>query len=378
VKKSDFKITHLITTLDHGGAESMMCKLILGPTASYYRHSVICLTGWGKLGKKLVVNGIPVYCLGLQKKLSDIGGLVRLVVLLRKIRPKILQTWLYHADLIGLIAGLISHDCRVVWNIRCSDLNLNEYGLSTRLFFSILAHAAHLPDAVIFNSNTGCNFHRAVGYKPKLYKIIHNGFDSGHFCPNPTARSVFRQTHGIADDTQLIGMVSRYDPMKDFKTFFEAAERLCSLREDVEFVLVGKGLDVQNAQIKSAVKKKELIGKFHLLGERDDLAEIYPAFDISTLTSISEGFPNVLGEAMSCAVPCIATNVGDCADILGKTGKIVPPQSPKILAQAWDDFLRLPDSERRKHGMAARDRIKTHFSLDHICRQYERLYESML
>ena len=370
------RIAHLITTLQTGGAETMLLNLISRKSGNAKcRPSVISLTGRGVLSRKFEQCGIPVCHLEFKGRLSDIRELFRLYRILRKQQPDILQTWLYHADLIGLLAGRLSRVKRIVWNIRCSVIDFAHYAWSTRLIVKMLTWLSHCPDAIITNSRAGARYHRLMGYRAKQWVVLPNGFDVQKYRPDPEAGAKFKESIGIKPETKLIGMVARYDSMKDFKCFIQAAYHMINHNHpDLNFVLIGEKVNRLNPELQRLIQKYQVGHRFYTLGRQTDLKMIYPALDIHTLTSKGEGFPNVVGEAMACGVACVATDVGDVNDIMGDTGISVPYGDSKALAKAWRELLSRPGENRRQLGLLARKRIADLYSIETVQRQYQNFY----
>jgi glycosyltransferase involved in cell wall biosynthesis len=371
-------VLHLITTLSSGGAEAMLYKLMAyNSTNPQFRHKVVCLADSGLYGPQLEALGIPVTCLNMHR--TRLLGVIRILPILRRWRPTILQSWLYHADFIGLIAGRCFRVPKIVWNIRCSNMDLTQYALMTRFIFTLLSRLSGFPDTIIFNSHAGKNFHASVGFCPKHFEIIPNGFDTDRFRPDTVTRKLFRASHGIPTDAPVVGMVARFDPKKDHKTFFKAAGLLHRRMPDARFVLVGKGVEPCNPPIRRLLASHNLQEKVLALGEQTDIHRILPSFDILTLSSsFGEGFPNVLGEAMACGVPCVATDVGDSAILIKDNGRIVNPEDSSALVQAWFEILHMTVEERKIIGSKARERILKHFSIERVVNQYGRLYNALL
>jgi len=373
------KILHLITGLSTGGAEMMLFNLVSHSMDNpNFRHGVVVLTGQGVFGQKLKQKGIPTYYLYLQGRPSDVIALFRFYRILRHYRPHILQTWLYHSDLIGLLIGKMAGVQSILWSIRCSLVDFDQYAWTTKLIFKLLIRLSHLPDAVIANSFAGTISHRQSGYRCKRWVIIPNGFDTERYKPNKEIRASFRKLLSLGESNFIIGMVARYDPMKDYSNFFNAAGRLSIVFPNVYFVVAGRGMNKTNYDVMKMIQKHGLNNNTFLLGERDDLQEIIPSFDVGTLSSFSEGFPNVLGEYMSCGVPIVSTNVGDSANIIGNTGIIVPPNNPEALAKAWFDLLVMTPEQRVELGMKARQRIVEKFSISKVVEKYENFYFEIL
>jgi glycosyltransferase involved in cell wall biosynthesis len=372
-------ILHLITTLDTGGAEMMLSKLFAHMNRDDFMNHVLSLTGIGPVGRKIIAQGIPVYSLNMPRGRLNIGGMFKLWRIIRFLRPTILQTWLYHADLLGLVFGRLAGVKFVCWNIRCSEMDLYRYRPGTRITVRLCAMLSSFPDVVIANSKEGADFHKRMGYKAKRWELIPNGFDLGVFKPDRQAKERLARELGLNHKEPPIfaGYIARFDPMKDHPTFIRAACLLLRERRDVHFILAGKDVNEENkalaAQIPDVWKDH-----FHLLGERDDIPTVAAGLDIATLTSYGEGFPNTIGEAMSCGVPCVVTDVGDSARIVGDTGRVVPPRDPSALARACMELIEMGQRKRYELGMAARERILRNFELTRIVKDYEALYSSLL
>jgi glycosyltransferase involved in cell wall biosynthesis len=368
-------LLHLITTLDVGGAEMMLLKLVSRLDVSRFRNHVVCLAEDGPVGEKISAHGIPVHALNMPRGRVTIEGLTQLFRHVRKIKPAILQTWMYHADLIGVLLGKLSRIPRICWNIRCSNMDLLEYRWTTRITVRMCALLSVFPDLVIANSRQGLNYHREIGYKSRRWKVIPNGFDLGEFKPDPQAKLGLMKELGLGykNSSLLIGYVARFDPMKDHATFLDAACLLLKERRDVHFVMVGRGIEWENRGLTARIPKT-FSDNFHLLGERSDVEKITAGLDIACSVSAGEGFSNVIGEAMACEIPCVVTDVGDSALIVGETGLVVKPQDSEGLAGAWRKLLDLGGDGRSELGRGARKRIQDHFDISKIVEQYEALY----
>jgi glycosyltransferase involved in cell wall biosynthesis len=377
------KVVHVITELERGGAEVMLWRLLERTDRRRFEHVVVSLTDAGALGPSIATLGVPLLALGMRRGVPDVRGVWRLARLMRRERPAVLQTWLYHADLVGLIAGKLAGIRAIVWNVRCSDVDMRQYSWSSRLTRRLLSVLSAAPAAVIVNSERGRQAHERIGYRPRRWVTIPNGIDLARFRPDPDARVRLRKELGLPLSTRLIGMVARYDPMKDHATFLRASAELLRNgapdgRADVHFVLVGRGVTWENPELRALADGLGLRAHLHLLGERDDVECLLPGLDLVSLSSLfGEGWPNVVGEAMACGVPCVVTDVGDAHAIVGETGRVVPPADPEALARAWAELLACPEEQRRALGAAARERIAACFSLEQVVDQYEALWEEL-
>ena len=391
--KKPISILHLITTLDVGGAEMMLLKLLSFMDLGVFSNQVVGLTAMGQVGKKISDRGFPVYALNMPSGRLTMDGLIRLWRILRFSKPTILQTWLYHADFLGLLFGKCAGVKNICWNIRCSYRDLGEHGLSTRLALRLCTLLSFLPKTVIVNSQEGLKYHSQLGYKPKQWKMIPNGFDLKRFRPNRKGRGKILSELGLdkkgrpekekkrgpghaQPDTVLIGLIARYAPIKDHPLFIDAGRLLLEKRIDVHFVLAGRDVTWENRTLADRIPDRWK-GHFHLLGERGDVEKITAALDIASLVSYGEGFPNIICEAMACGVPCVVTDVGDSARIVGDAGRVVPCRDPEAVAAAWNELIDLGEEGRRGLGLAARQRVKERFDLSDAVRKYENLYASI-
>jgi glycosyltransferase involved in cell wall biosynthesis len=370
------KVVHLITGLRVGGAEMMLYKLLSATDPARFRSVVVSLTDGGPVAERIAGLGVPVHSLGMPPGAPTLAGARALLRLLARERPHVLQTWMYHADLLGLLAGRALGVPRIAWNLRCS--NLGERSRLTRWTIRAGAWLSRGPNVVVVNSEAGRAFHASLGYRPRRWAVIPNGFDLERFAPNPGARASVRAELGVGPDTPLLGLVCRHDPMKGHDTFLRAAAALAATGPEVHFVLAGRDVTPANPVLATLLAGHPAGSTLHLLGERADVPRLLAALDVATSSSsYGEGFSNVIGEAMACAVPCAVTDVGDAASVVGDTGMVVPPRDPAALAEAWRRLLCLGPDGRRRLGEAARQRVGHCYSLAAVVCQYEELYLSL-
>jgi glycosyltransferase involved in cell wall biosynthesis len=373
------QVTHIITGLATGGAEMMLYKLLSALDSAEFSSHVISLTDEGPLAERIRGLGVPVAALGMCPGRPSPLHVLRLARLLRQHKPDVVQTWMYHADLLGGLAARFAGRLPVVWNIRNSTLDPKTSKRTTRWTVQACAHLSHRwPSRIVSCSETARKVHVGLGYEPSKMQIIPNGFDLSSFRLDAAARQRLRQELGLPNETPLVGAVGRFDPQKDYPTLIAAAHRLHVDRPDVHYVLCGDRLTSQNPQLQEWIASSELQDRFHLLGRRADMPAVTAALDLATSSSAyGEAFSNVVGEAMACGVPCVVTDVGDSAYLVAETGKVVPPRDPASLAEAWLALLSLPAQERAALGKAARQRIQDHFSLPAVAAQYAALYREL-
>ena len=358
----------------------MLYKLLSATDPSDFDSAVISLLGRGTLGDPIEALGVPVHTMGMTDALSLLASVGPLLDLVGRLQPDLIQGWMYHANLAAWLAGhWPGSRVPVLWNIRHSVDDLSVERRRTAALIRVGARLSSFPVAIIYNAHASAAQHAALGYAVDRQRVIPNGFDCERFRPRASDRSDLRQSLGLAPETLLIGLVARYHPMKDHATFLRAAALLAVDRPAVHYILVGRDVSDGNAALRQQIQAAGLEGRVHLLGERDGIAAIMAGLDIFTLTSAwGEGFPNVVGEAMACGTPCVVTDVGDAAWIVGGTGRVVPRRDPEALAQAWAALFELGPEGRARLGQAARQRIVGRFSLPDVAEQYAALYQEVL
>ncbi len=373
------KVVHIITGLKVGGAENTLCKLVTHLQDKQIIHEVVSLGDVGPLGERIQQAGISVHALGMQPNRPDPRPVLQLARGLRKSQPDVILTWLYHADIIGSAANKLAGNFPLAWNVRRSYMDRATLKPSTFLLGRLCCRLSHvLPQRILCCSHAGMEEHIRLGYNSTKMEVIPNGFDTEVFRPDPMARRTIRRELGLPEETMLIGMLGRFHPMKDHYNLIQAAALLRTTRPDVHFVCAGAKMNAENTELSEWICAADLCDNFHLLGPRTDVPVLTASLDLATLSSRSgEGFPNVIGEAMACGVPCVVTDVGDSRYIVGETGIAVPPRSPTALQSAWSRMLALSPNDRHHLGVMARQRIQSEFSLDSIVRQYVNFLKEM-
>ena len=357
----------------------MLCKLLSQTNKAYFAPEVISLTDRGQLGDKIEALGVPVHTINMRRGVPNPVGLIKLAKLLRERKPGLIQTWMYHADLLGGLVAKVVSDAPIVWNIRASQLS---WSVDKKTFIVLKASAflsAKVPTKIISCSEDAYNLHTKLGYDATKVIVIPNGFDLASYKIDSAARASIGEELGIPPEVPIVGLVTRFHPQKDIHNFVQAAALLRREIPNVHFIMSGTGISWDTPELAQWITEVNLRDCFHLLGRRVDIPKLTAAFDVASSSSaFGEGFPNVLGEAMACGVPCVATDVGDSALIIGDTGIIVPPKNPQALADGWGKILMMDVEERRNLGQAARQRIEENFSLDSVVARYENLYRELL
>jgi glycosyltransferase involved in cell wall biosynthesis len=376
-QRGGVKIVHVITGLDVGGAENMLLKLLAAINKNQFQSSVISLIKPGAIGTEIEKLGLPVYTLNLKPGRFTLKALWQLRKLIKQLQPDILQGWMYHGNLVASLARVLcGKKIPVLWNIRQSLQIFNQEKLLTRCVIKLGSWLSRLPNKIIYNAHSCVLQHQQISYCSKKAIVIPNGFDTEQFKPNAVAQAnLYKQLAIEHAKPIVIGIVGRYHPAKDQQNFLQAAALLLRERADVCFAMVGTNVDDNNDKLQSLIKQLGIKQYVYLLGESQQVATLMAGFDIFTLTSQGvEAFPNVIGEAMACGVPCVVTDVGDSALIVGDTGIVVPARDPQALMQAWLQLITMGKTERSQLGLRARQRVVDHYSIAAIAAQYETLY----
>ena len=373
------KIVHIITGLSTGGAEMMLYKLLSRMKTDEFDSEVISLTDAGPVADKIKMLGVPVHALGMKRGKPHPVAMIKLSSLLRRKKPDLVQTWLYHSDLIGGLAAKLAGNNKIYWSIRQSNIDVDSNKRTTIWIAKACAKlSSWLPDKIIVCSHAALESHQALGYCKEKMFVIPNGFDLDEFRPDPVARKSVRKELKLDENALLVGLVARFDPQKDHRNFIEAAQLVREKIPAAHFMLCGEGIDNENKQLMQWIEKGKMEGCFHLLGIRKDVARLIVAMDVAVSSSLGEGFPNVVGEAMACSVPCVVTDVGDSALIVADTGRVVPAKDPDALATAIIGVLQAPPAFREEMGALARQRVKMNYSLDSVVRKYEAVFREVL
>lgn len=374
-------ILHIITNLATGGAELMLERLVLHQSREgRYLHKVISLRTLGQVGPRLRAAGIDVEEMGMTSPIGFASGFVRLVRRIRQVRPDVIQTWMYHADLIGGLAARLAGHRRIIWGIRIMDVSA-ALGVSRSLIWSrwISARLSRIvPQRIVYVAESARKVHEPFGYSAEKSVVIPNGYVMPALGHVAEARRRMRAELGLGEGAILIGSAGRFSPQKGYRGFVEAAAVTARRFPNAQFLIFGRDITWENEELAGWIAEAGLRDRFHLLGERRNVIDWLAALDVFALFSLGEGFPNIVAEAMSAAVPCIVTDVGDAALLVGDSGMVIRSQDLKGLTDGLESLIAAGESERRRLGEAARLRVETLFSLSAVADRYGKLYEEVL
>ncbi len=374
-------ILHVITSLNLGGAETMMCQLLEHTDRTRFTPVVVSLRPSGPLAARIEAAGVRLHCLDMGSYLSFAAGLGRLKAIMREVNPDLVQTWMYHADFLGTLAARsLSPRPPVVWNVQHSSFCPKTTKLLSRVMRAVLSLLSKTwPDKIVSCSRTGLELHVGIGYPREKVLHIVNGADVRRFVSDQSAGRELRQKLGISPGVKVIGMAGRNDPQKDYPTLFAAIHEFQKTDKDTVFVACGAGVTNEDAALTALRKCCPSPPNIFLLGPRQDMPRVYPAFDIATLSSAyGEGLPLTLCESLACGVPGVVTDVGDSAAVIGDCGVTVPPRDPTALAAAWHKMTALSAAEHETLRVRSRSRAEQRFALPAIAAEYEGLYSQLI
>lgn len=360
------KVAFMIRDLNYGGAQRQLITLVKELDKKRFDVTVLCFYSDGLLENDLNENGIPVICLEKRDRRDVFSFLWQLFRHLKQIHPDVLHGYLSESNVLTLCFKLLSPSTRIIWGIRDSNMSLEHYDWLDRLIFELECWLSRFVDLAIVNSHAGRTYHLAHGFPDTKMVVIPNGIDTERFKPDRSAGAAIRSEWGISEDTILIGLVGRLDPMKDHPTFLKAAALLCKEKRDVHFVCIGSGPQNYAQELLHLANELGVAEKILWVGGRGDMPAVYNALNIVCSTSAyGEGFANVIGEAMACKVPCVVTDVGDSARIVGNTGIVVPATHPEAVKQGIMSLIEtLQTGSYFKNSI--RQRIVAQFSVSQL------------
>ncbi|WP_019833181.1 glycosyltransferase [Sphingomonas sp. PR090111-T3T-6A] len=370
------KLLHVITGLNVGGAETMLARLLesrnLAPDIC---PEVLSLMTPGVAGDRIAATGTPVWSLGMPSGLPSPGAMARLVATTRRVRPDLIMGWMHHGQLAASLGALaVPGPVPVIWNVRHSLSGYRQEKRLSRMVLRMGAWLSGMPSAIVYNSRTARAQYRAFGYRARRDLVIPNGFDAQGFTSREPARRALHALFALPERAVLIGMIARNHPMKDVPNLLAAFAKVQEGRPDTHLLIAGEGIDAPSGDAAAWLDRLPP-GSWTLTGHRADVPTWLAGLDVVALPSAwGEGFPNIVGEAMAAGVPCVATDVGDAAWVVGETGRAVPPRDAGALAKALLDLAELGPEGRAALGHAARGRVEEHFSLSRVMQRYAALF----
>lgn len=369
------KVLHIVPGLETGGTEVFLANLLPALQARGIESTLCSLRNGGTVATRLIDAGVPVRALGVGGYASSTLAWPRLRAVVRASRSDVIHGWLYHGNLAASLARSTTPTAYLLWSIRHSLVGRRHEKAATRLMIWCGARLSRRVDRIIYNAEASAHQHAHAGFANEKAMVIPNGIDTNRFVPNSASRSRNRRAHGFGDEHLLVGIIGRYHPIKGHILFITAAAIAADADPRLRFVMLGRGLD--NSELERSLAQSGIREKVRLMDERTDVFGILNMLDVYVSASWGEGFPNVVGEAMACGVPCVVTDVGASHELVGDTGAVVTPGSAPGLAAAIVEMTRRPAALRLELGAAARDRVARLFSWERSVSAYAELYANL-
>jgi len=369
-------IIHIIIGLNTGGAEKMLLRLVKAHSNSNITHQIISLTDIGDVGEEMKDLGFDVKSLGLTGYKNILKVSFMLFTILRESRPDIVQTWMYHADLIGGVVAKISGVENIIWGIRSSDITQGGSRLTIFLRWVCSKLSYFIPKLIICAGDNSRITHESLGYKSSIMRSIPNGFDVKIFLNQNDSYHINRKLLNYAHEDIVIGWVGRFNHIKGPDIFIKTANMLSEKFNNLKFLIIGNEMTKGNSKISDLIEN-EHSNKFNFLGQRQDMPELFSAMDIFCLSSRSEGFPNALGEAMLMKKACVATDAGDSRLLLDETGIIVKKNSIDSLFYGLNQMICLNEKKRLELGQKAHNRIVENYNLEKCINRFNEIYKEV-
>jgi glycosyltransferase involved in cell wall biosynthesis len=372
------KVLHVITGLNNGGAEAILYNIISNKKHNV-EHEVISLSDNGYYGGLIKNKGIKVTTLNITSLTHIFKAIIRLKNIMNNSKPDIVQTWMYHADILGGVAAKISGIKKIFWGIHNSFFIPTE----TKIYIKFAVKISKLlsffiPYKIICCSDSAFEAHKKIGYCGRKLTIITNGVDTNLFKPNEERKLIIRKSLGFNQDIFLIGMIARWHIVKDHKTLLSALNLLKRVNFNWKCILVGDNIIEDNINLKNLIIENDLQDLILCLGPSSNVIDIYNAIDLHILCSSSESFGNVTAESMSCGIPCIMTDVGEANNLLSDFGWIMPIRNPivleKFVKEAYTEFKKPETWKMRKSN--CRKKITDNYSLNRMINTYHEVWSN--
>ncbi len=359
-------VLFLTRSLNYGGTEIQLATLATNLDQSVFSTSIVSYYSEGELVINIESAGIPFYTTNKSGRHDVIKFTINLIKIIYTVKPKVVYGFLYEPNIISAFLIFMFPSIHVIFGIRNANMDLSKYDYFSRLSKKLESLSAHFADLIIANSEAGKEECLLRGFPKNKLVVIHNGIDTDRFHPDPGKRKQFRENFNIPKNAIVIGLVGRVDPIKDHANFIHAARILSTKYNNIFFLCAGARNNPYWNGLSELIESSRLGKRLIWVDACDTIEDVYNGLDICCLSSISEGFPNAICEAMSCGIPCVTTDVGDTRKIIRDTGIVVPPKDPEALATGLETMINFPVRKRKELGLLARTRIIQQFSVERL------------
>jgi len=368
----------ILSSLNYGGAERQLINLLRDLNKEKFKPTVVTYYQGGRWEEAIGnIPGVAFASLRMKGRFDLFRMFVKGAFLIHKYRPHILYGLLGDSCTLAFFLGKLFRK-RIIWGLRATNLNFREYSLFSGIVYRLNALLSRWADMIICNSWSGIEYHSSLGYKWENMVVVPNGIDISFFRNRFSESKILRESWGVPLDAQLIGRVGRLDTIKDYSTFLKAAAITSDRKKSAYFAIVGEGTDEAKADLVNLSSSLGIKDRLIWLGPQENLPPIYSAFTISCSSSFGESFPNVIAESLACETPCVATDVGDSAKVLGPGGIIVPPKDPYALANAFEKVISMSEKDLRDIGKKGRNHICQKFAIEKMVRNTENIFISLM
>jgi len=374
------KILHVITSLDVGGAEKALYLLIKN-TKKNIDHEVICLKSKGFFYKKIIKLGVKVHILNMYPKRFNLLKQFKFFKLIKKINYNVLQTWLYHSDLISSFYTLFLNKNKrenIIWTVHNNNLEVFAIGFLTKVVVSLCAIMSYFsPKRIVSVSKSSIRTHTKFGYDNKKFLHIPPIFENDNSIKkNQTYGDKLLSKFKKQKNVVYFGHLARWDAQKNQEFMIESFAKLKSRK--FKIIMAGKNINKDNLILINKINKFNLNNKIIMLDNIENIKLFFEKVDVNLLPSLGESFPLSLCEAMLNKVPSIVSDVGDNRNIIGNTGWIFDQQNKKDFQNKINSCLTQIENKelwkiRKKNCY---ERIKNNFSNDLLIRKYYSIWES--
>lgn len=370
------RVLHVISSLAAGGAEMSLLSLVARLRVHGIDNQVIVLGDDAPLKPRFLELGVPVHEVGMARRsFPGVRQVIRLMRLGRSLRPDLIQGWMAHGNLAAVLLRMgLFRPVPVIWSVHQTLGRFRDLSRTTRFSLRALARLSWLPRRIIFVSRAGREQHRAIGFRDARAIHVPNGVDIAAFRGGDDRRAASRAALGLDPSARVVGHVGRFHPAKDYRNLAAALGQLLLADGSAQAVLIGSGLTGDNPEFATILREAAVARRMRLLGFRDDVAQLLPAFDVFCLSSASEACPVALLEAMSCGLRCVVTDVGDASWMVGDSGEVVPACDAPALAAALGRMLQASPAAAAAGSARARARALEFFSLDRMAECYRVIY----
>jgi glycosyltransferase involved in cell wall biosynthesis len=360
------KILFIVRQLNIGGAERQLVTLTNELAARGHDVIIASFYRGGALSEKLDFGRVRLVSLEKRSRWDLLSLCVNTLRVVSQERPAVVHGWMYTPNLMATVARIFNPDVKLFWCMRTSNLDTVTDWME-KMAAWLESELSRFADCIVVNSLAGLEHAVSEGYPRNKMLFIPNGIDTNVFYPDDAARERVRAEWGVGHSEKLIGNVARFNPIKNHPLFLKAAARIAAERPDVSFVCIGHGKASYLAELQDLTRSLGIDARVRWIQAPPDMRAVYNALDVFCSSSLSEGFPNVIGEAMACGRRCVVTDVGDSKLVTGDTGVVVPSNDLEALATGLRQEL-----DRSGLNFRARQRILENFSVPQLGDQTER------